>query len=300
MTSFALSMAGSMVKSQFSDRVSTQPPHWTFYVGVSATSAALLAAATATVAMAVLAMTTQAITVGACGGLICGAMFLMTAYLYLFSRDHNIVKAGLAQAEALRRAHEVTEGLEGLIEAEKDLIERLKNPEFAKDYVAATRDLRSMADELVKALNEHKKAQATSLEKARKYTKDVAKELGKHDAVLTATNRKQQALLGKIDTYESKREETNLSLRDILEAKEKGLDLLEGVRSDLEEGVKCLRRYAKLAETIQTDNIEQRRNIAELQQLLEDTKAENAKQKAAYEKLVPLLEKLNKGKGGDS
>ncbi len=299
MSSFALSMASSVVKSQVSDRVSTKP-HRIFYVGVSATSAALLAAVTATVAMAALAMTTQAITVGACGGLICGAMFLMSAYLYRFSRDHNIVKAGLAQAEALRRAHDVTSELRGTIEAEKELVEQLKNPEFAKDYVASTRILRGMADELVKALNEHKRAQARSLAKAREYTKGVAKELRKHDAVLTTTNKKQQALLGKIGKYEAEREETNLSLRDILDAREKGIDLLERVRSDLEEGVKCLRRCAKLAETIQADNVEQREHIAEMQRIKEETEAENEKQKAKYEEIIPLLGRLTQGKGGES
>ncbi|NGX55313.1 MAG: hypothetical protein KR126chlam2_00946 [Chlamydiae bacterium] len=288
MSGMIIHATGAAFKSLSSNQVSTKP-HWSFHVGVSAAALTAVVALTAAVGVAIIGMATQAIVIGAFGGAIGGAMLLMSFYLYRFSRDHNIVKAGQALGGAVHEQKEVVGRLEDLEEkSEEAQKEAAKAAQLENKQLKERMELlEEIALDLSKALNDHKEQQKTYISKAKKYTQEATDAVRKQSEGLTETSKKQQKLIKDIDAYEETRKETNVTLANIIEAKRVGIDLLTEVKEELQGGLKCLRKHAKLAQTLQENNKLQQRTVNAI-------KAEEAASREKVDELNIKIEELSK------
>ncbi len=304
----ATQIAGEVAKGLLhkvfnADDISTSP-HFSFYVGVTMVAIAAIATAVACGVAVYSNLITQAITVGVVGGVMTGSVALMSFYLFWFSRDHNIVKAGRAMTESLREGQELTEDLDRLIGNSADLRDKWAalattvqkdDRELASENAA----LRGLIEQSLSALKQYKARQEKSLQQVRTYTSGFIGELKRENRRGEAALAKEAQLMGKIEAFEKEREEVDFDLDKLLRAREEGRDLLKEMQQDLEEGNKCLRRYTKLCTSLigalHKDQTEIQAANANLTELLERAGRDETSQKEKLERLEVLVAKLTPG-----
>lgn len=229
-------VVAKFVASSFLTKEIPTKPHWSLYV--------CAAAATVAAISAVVAFNLTLLAYGGVFAALSGTFILTGFYLYRFSRDHAIVVAGRAQKEALKDIQETIKEEKKTLDQIGELVQQLKDEQFAKEYAEEAEAMKKVAASLVETINKYREMQQRSLEKTKKYTDQVVSELKAHNLALTVTNKNGQNILEQVARLEEARKTTVLQLEELIAERKEGRDLLQGVQEELQAEIKRMRKMA--------------------------------------------------------